>query len=120
MLAVPGSSNVTIIRTSDNTISTTIPGIGAPLGIDVTPDGNFVYVTVQDTNNATVIRTSDNVIVDEVAVGLGPDSFGKFISTGPQPRVANVPTLSEWGLVAMASILGIVGLMVMRRRKASA
>ncbi|GJM15650.1 MAG: hypothetical protein DHS20C13_09770 [Thermodesulfobacteriota bacterium] len=30
---------------------------------------------------------------------------------------ANVPTLSEWGLIAMASILGIVGFIVMRRRQ---
>jgi len=31
-----------------------------------------------------------------------------------------VPTLSEWGLIAMAGILGIVGFMVMRRRKVTA
>jgi len=36
-------------------------------------------------------------------------------------RVAtNVPTLSEWGLIAMAAVLGIVGFMVIRRRKVSA
>lgn len=33
---------------------------------------------------------------------------------------AQVPTLSEWGLIAMASILGIVGFMVMRRRQVTA
>lgn len=32
----------------------------------------------------------------------------------------DVPTLSEWGLISMAGILGIVGFMVMRRRKATA
>ena len=32
----------------------------------------------------------------------------------------NVPTLSEWGLIAMAGILGIVGFMVIRRRKVNA
>ncbi len=32
----------------------------------------------------------------------------------------DVPTLSEWGLIAMAGILGIVGFMVIRRRKATA
>jgi IPTL-CTERM motif len=35
---------------------------------------------------------------------------------GPRP----IPTLSEWGLIAMAGILGIVGFMVIRRRKVSA
>ncbi len=33
----------------------------------------------------------------------------------PEPRA--VPTLSEWGLIAMAGVLGIVGFMVMRRKK---
>ena len=31
-----------------------------------------------------------------------------------------IPTLSQWGLIAMAGILGIVGFMVMRRRKVAA
>jgi len=30
------------------------------------------------------------------------------------------PEVSEWGLVAMAGILGIVGFMVIRRRKVTA
>jgi len=32
----------------------------------------------------------------------------------------NVPTLSEWGLITMAAILGVIGFMVIRRRKAAA
>ncbi|MCK5391568.1 MAG: IPTL-CTERM sorting domain-containing protein [Deltaproteobacteria bacterium] len=35
-------------------------------------------------------------------------------------RIDNVPTLSEWGLISMAAILGLVGFMVIRRRKATA
>jgi len=35
------------------------------------------------------------------------------------PVSAAVPTLSEWGLIAMASILGLVGFIVIRRRKAT-
>lgn len=37
-----------------------------------------------------------------------------------RPPVSNVPTLSEWGLTAMAGILGLAGFMVMRRRKVTA
>ena len=29
----------------------------------------------------------------------------------------NVPTISEWGLITMAGILGLVGFMVIRRKK---
>lgn len=36
------------------------------------------------------------------------------------PRVSNVPTLSEWGLISMAAVLGIVGFMVIRRKKVAA
>ena len=36
-----------------------------------------------------------------------------------EPEV-NVPTLSEWGLIAMAGALGIIGFMVLRRKKATA
>ena len=34
--------------------------------------------------------------------------------------IKDVPTLSEWGLIAMAGVLGVVGFMVMRRRKVTA
>jgi len=34
--------------------------------------------------------------------------------------VTPIPTLSEWGLVAMVGVLGLVGFMVIRRRKVSA
>ena len=39
-----------------------------------------------------------------------------FENEGP----SNVPTLSQWGLIALAGVLGIIGFMVMRRRKATA
>ncbi len=32
----------------------------------------------------------------------------------------NVPTLSECGLIAMAGVLGIIGFMILRRKKATA
>lgn len=37
-----------------------------------------------------------------------------------RPEPAQVPTLSEWGLIATAGVLGIVSFMVIRRRKATA
>ena len=38
----------------------------------------------------------------------------------PPPTAAAVPTISEWGLIAIAVVLGIVGYLVMSRRKVSA
>ena len=34
--------------------------------------------------------------------------------------IAEIPTISEWGLIAMAGVLGIIGIWVIRRRKAAA
>ena len=42
------------------------------------------------------------------------------LSFGQCEFLTNVPTLSEWGLIAMAGVLGIVGFMVIRRRKVTA
>jgi len=52
----------------------------------------------------------------ELAEGLNWD----FPEPEPPPIFINIPTLSQWGLIAMAGILGIVGFMVMRRRKVTA
>lgn len=38
---------------------------------------------------------------------------------GPPPPPA-IPTLSEWGMIAAAAVLGIVGFLAVRRRKAAA
>jgi hypothetical protein len=34
--------------------------------------------------------------------------------------IAPIPTLNEWGLIAMAGVLGIAGFLIIRRRKAAA
>jgi len=51
---------------------------------------------------------------DITTIGQLPDCADgmEFFELQPRP----IPTLSEWGLIAMASILGIVGLFAIRRR----
>ncbi len=67
--------------------------------------------------------------LDFWSICYAPNSGGFSITSGFEGEtgfmcgeaiVTQVPTLSEWGLIAMAGILGIVGFMVMRRRKVSA
>lgn len=43
-----------------------------------------------------------------------------YIPSDEPPVVTEVPTLSEWGVIAMAGVLGVVGFIVARRRKATA
>jgi hypothetical protein len=35
------------------------------------------------------------------------------------PIASPIPTLSEWGLIAMAAVLGIAGYLIVRRRRVS-
>lgn len=66
--------------------------------------GGSSYIDgVENGNTISGIREGDGLIV---------------LTFEPMPR--NVPTLSEWGLITMAGILGIVGFMVIRRRQATA
>ena len=77
-----GSNNVSVIRTSDNTVVDTVDVGDAPVGVAVTPDGDFVYVANSlFTNDVSVIQTSDNnTVVDTVDVGDLPFSLGLFIT----------------------------------------
>ncbi len=62
--------------------------------------------------------------LDFWSICFTPNEDGFSINSGFEGQVGNcdefvvptIPTLSEWGLLAMAGILGIVGFMVMRRR----
>jgi len=42
------------------------------------------------------------------------------VTAPPPPLPPGIPTLSQWGLISMIVILGIIGFMVMRRRKVTA
>src|SRR5215472_17339198 len=56
------SSNVSVIDTTTNTAKTTI-GVGAgPRPVEVTPNGQYVYVANHgvDPNTVTIIRTNDD------------------------------------------------------------
>jgi len=84
-------------------------------GITMGPPG---LSCCQDTGSCT--DSSKGVVL----VCSQPPLMGEFCNedTGLcEPRTSvDVPTLSEWGLVAMAGILGIVGYLVIRRRKSIA
>jgi len=64
---VPDS--VYVIRTSNNTIVTSV-GVGDyPHGVVALPNGNYVYVANYHSEDVSVIRTSDNSVVDTIPIG---------------------------------------------------
>ena len=77
----------------------------------MTLDGSRVFVA-NDNDTVSVINTELNLVIATISVGDKP--FEVAICQFIPPTI---PTLSEWSLIAMAGILGIIGFMVMRRRK---
>ena len=71
---------------------------------------NLSYLTTID------MVTGATTVVGESVLGLD----GLIFEPGPffVPEFP-IPTLSEWGLIAMAGVLGIIGLLAIRRRKAT-
>lgn len=70
-------------------------------------DGFPTSLVTINTSSAALTRIGELPVCSDALV---------FINAPP----SNVPTLSEWGLIAMAGILGIVGFMVMRRKQVTA
>jgi hypothetical protein len=62
-----------------------------------------------------VVCIADTIEEDGVCTMEGP---GGICTT--QVAASPVPTVSEWGLIVMACILGIAGFIVIRRRKVTA
>ena len=65
---------------------------------------------------------SFNDSVDGNSVDVTCNSSGEVNCSFANSRIIilNTPTLSEWGLISMAAILGIAGFMVLRRRRLTA
>jgi uncharacterized protein (TIGR03437 family) len=73
-----GSNDVTIIDVASHFVIATVPVDTTPVQVNLSPDGNFVYVVNQDaspTGTITLIDTRHNRVVKTLAVGLRPSQF---------------------------------------------
>lgn len=87
----PDTGTISIIRTSDNTVVGTIPGLFGPFDIAITPDGLFAYVTNFGSNNfepygttVSVVDLTSNAITGTINVGIQPSGVaispdGRFV-----------------------------------------
>ena len=70
-----------VINTATNAIMSSFYG-KTPYSIAVSPDGNFLYMTDENTNSLATVDLATNMIVNVVDVGSNAISFGNFV-TGP-------------------------------------
>ena len=108
----PGVLVIFEITSGPNAGEMSDPGSGeCSTNDDCTADGNG---QVSWTYSSLTLGT-DTIVASIEDTDIKSNTVEKIWVT-----TRNVPTLSEWGLIAMASILGIVGFMVIRKRKVTA
>ena len=68
------SNSVSVINTTTNTVTATIPVGAGPYGLGTTPDGSMLYVTNNGGNadSVSVINTATNTVVATVIVRSNP------------------------------------------------
>ncbi len=74
-------------------------------------------------NAKTSIFVSDTEIENfysDLGIDFAPEYNGSMAVEGVKEKVAQIPTLSEWGLIAMALALGVIGFVVIRKRAVKA
>ena len=70
-----GGTTVSVIQTSDNTVSATVTVGTGPHELAVSPDGAHVYVVMTTADSVKVIQTSDNTVYKTITFGIGDVPF---------------------------------------------
>ncbi|MSO17772.1 MAG: YncE family protein, partial [Acidimicrobiia bacterium] len=65
-------NSVSVINTTNNTVSATILVGTAPIGVAITPDGTKAYVANNGTDSVSVINTVTNAVSATTTVGTDP------------------------------------------------
>ena len=92
---------------------------GPTNNLELNVGNDEIMCECQGDGNSTIrpiVRTGDWGGIDGPTCGALTQRMNVIVTI----RASSIPTLSEWGLIAMAGILGIVGFMVIRRRKVTA
>lgn len=96
----------------------------ANAGVGIPPDTRCCQVfgddgfSCSETNNLCITLVGNELL--GTFPGAACDAQTGFCEGFEPENLRNVPTLSEWGLIAMAGVLGIVGFMVIRRKRVTA
>ena len=85
--------------------------------LDVTVPTAVLYVQFDSVFENPIMQRVWNDGNATADTGEIADDTGLVTQFVCEPIPAQVPTLSEWGLMVIAVMLGIIGFMVMKRRK---
>jgi uncharacterized protein (TIGR03118 family) len=101
-VANAGSSSVSVIDTSTNTVIGTVGVGGRPVGVAFTPTGSRVYVTNSDSDSVSVIDTATNTVITTIAVAsfpqgiaITPDGARAYVANTSSNNVAVIDTATN-------------------------
>jgi YVTN family beta-propeller protein len=106
-----GPGIVSVIDTATNAVSATIPVVGNPIGVAVSPDGSRVYVTNnRSPGTVLVIDTTSNAVTATVpggsfpfGVAVTPDG-GKVYFTNEGSNTASVIDTATDAVIATIGV----------------
>ena len=81
------SDTVSVINTTNNTLTTAVSVGSHPIAAATTSNGNRVYVANQNSASVSVINTATNTVIATIPVGIGPS--GVAITDGGRVYVTN-------------------------------
>jgi len=114
---LPSGQNFTLMDPSQQSFTFFLNG-NETVRVTELPTEGFLLT---DINCTTEDEENALILLDQRAVRITCELPGSSFACTFVNSTTKIPTLSEWGLIAMAGILGIVGfIMVMRRRKVTA
>lgn len=115
------------LQEGDDEMTLTGNGSTIPGGIDC-GDGNDTIIfslEVPAQNIAPITEEINNLPTPNGGISINGFFYQyanceNLVADLRAPEGLPIPTLSEWGLIAMAGVLGIIGLLAVRRKKAAA
>jgi len=97
------------LRDSSVTVFTEVVGAGKTYQVDSPPLDGICYISQEGQNQESLKLKPEEALICRAHVIETCDLLSRPI-----------PTLSEWGVIAMAGILGIAGYIIISRRKVNA
>lgn len=122
--------NATVTATATTGAAAPAPGSVVTFVVTAGPNAGPIVCSETGTNTNTTNAAGQATCTYHDNGGAGSDTvqanIGLLLSNtvtvvwsgvGPPPASTNIPTLSEWGLIVMAGLLGLMGLWAVGRRK---
>ena len=100
---IDGSSSVSVINGTTNTVIDTIAVGSDPQGVSFDSSNGYVYVTNSGSDSVSVINGANNTVIDTIAVGSYPAGIS-FDSSNGYVYVTN----SNLGWVAVAGNVSVI------------